>query len=234
MNCTEPRIDAGTSPLRLPRFVLVTSRNPPVQAPAHRSRRLEELAWPELESLLAEGRSTAILPLGSIEQHGPHLPFATDAWIAGELARRLVDRLPEAIELPVVALGCASEHLAFPGTLSLDEETLTAVLCDVAASVSRHGFARLFVFSAHGGNRDALAKALPRMLAVAGSLEILAAPGLGATMELLHGASARYDISADASGHHAWCVRHVDRPAPRRHRQQTRRFRIREILTISP
>jgi creatinine amidohydrolase len=112
-------------------------------------------------------------------------------------------RIPDAIELPVVSFGCASEHLGFPGTLSLECETLAAVLCDLAASVSRHGFARLFVFSAHGGNRDALAAALPRMRAVAGDLQILAAPGLGASMELIHKASAAFDVSADASGHHA-------------------------------
>jgi creatinine amidohydrolase len=167
------------------------------------SRRLEDLTWPELDRFLARGGRTAILPLGSIEQHGPHLPFATDAWIAAELARRLSARLPESIELPVLHLGCASEHLALPGTLSLDESTLASVLCDVAASVARHGFARLFVFSAHGGNRQALERALPRMKAVVKGLEILAAPGLGASMELFHEASARHDVTADASGHHA-------------------------------
>ncbi len=170
---------------------------------ARRSSRLEELTWPELESFLAAGGRTAILPLGSIEQHGPHLPFATDAWIAGELAHRLASRLPETIELPVLALGCASEHLGFPGTLSLGDDTLASVLCDLAACVARHGFSRLFVFSAHGGNRDALAKALPRMRAAASELEILAAPGLGASMELFHGESARHDVEPDASGHHA-------------------------------
>ena len=179
----------------------------PGGAPANeveiRTRRLEELSWPELEGFLAPGGRTAILPLGSIEQHGPHLPFATDAWIAGELARRLCSRLPETIELPVLALGCASEHLEFPGTLSLGDDTLAAVLCDLAANVSRHGFSRLFVFSAHGGNRDALAKALPQMRAAAGDLEILAAPGLGASTELFHGASAQHAVSPDASGHHA-------------------------------
>ncbi|MFN2377132.1 MAG: creatininase family protein [Candidatus Binatia bacterium] len=168
-----------------------------------RTRRLEDLTWPEVETFLAPGGRTAILPLGSIEQHGPHLPFATDAWIAGELARRLRSRLPEAIELPVLSFGCAGEHLAFPGTLSLGDDTLARVLCDLAASVARHGFARLFVFSAHGGNRDALAKALPRMRAVAGDLAILAAPGLGASMDLFHNASAQHGVSADASGHHA-------------------------------
>jgi creatinine amidohydrolase/Fe(II)-dependent formamide hydrolase-like protein len=166
-------------------------------------RRLEHLAWPELDAFLAPGGRTAILPLGSIEQHGPHLPFATDAWIAGELARRLGSRIPESVELPVLPFGCASEHLGFPGTLSLGEETFARVLADIAASVSRHGFARLFVFSAHGGNRRALEQAIPRLREAAGSLEVIVAPGLGATMDVFHRESARHDVSADASGHHA-------------------------------
>ncbi len=166
-------------------------------------RRLEELTWPELDSFLAKGGRTAVLPLGSIEQHGAHLPFATDAWIAGELARRLCARLPESIELPVLPFGCASEHLGFPGTLSLDEDTFASVLANVATSVARHGFDRLFVFSAHGGNRRALEQAIPKMRAAAAGLRILAAPGLGAAMELFHEASARHDVAPDASGHHA-------------------------------
>jgi creatinine amidohydrolase len=103
----------------------------------------------------------------------------------------------------VLPLGCASEHLGFPGTLSLEENTLAGVLGDIAASVAHHGFARLFVFSAHGGNRQALERALPRMRAAAGAMQVLAAPGLGAAMELFHEASARHDVPADASGHHA-------------------------------
>ena len=192
-SCAATSADAAQAPVASPRQREATTN----------TRRLEELTWPELEQFLTPGQRTAILPLGSIEQHGPHLPFATDAWIASELARRLTSRLPEAIELPVVSFGCASEHMAFPGTLSLGDETLAAVLCDVARSVARHGFSRLFVFSAHGGNRDALARALPKMREAAGNLEILAAPGLGATMQQLHDASARHDVAPDASGHHA-------------------------------
>ena len=176
---------------------------PSASGSANRSRRLEEMTWPEVEQFVSSGRCTAVLALGSTEQHGPHLPLATDTWIASELARRLVARLEDALELPVLALGCAREHLSFPGTLSLEEETLASVLCDVAASLARQGFARLFVFSAHGGNRQALAAALPRMRAVAPDLTVFAAPGLGVSMEALHGASARHGIAAGASGHHA-------------------------------
>src|SRR5262249_46964292 len=127
-------------PERSPSTAHVTTR-----AIAGTGSALEQLSWPEVEALLSRGSTTALLALGSTEHHGPHLPLATDTWIAAELARRLCARLPEAIELPVLALGCASEHLSFAGTLSLGETTLAAVLSDVARSLERHGFERLFV-----------------------------------------------------------------------------------------
>lgn len=166
-------------------------------------RVLEDLSWPDLAALLERGCRSAVLPLGSTEQHGPHLPFATDTWIARELARRLCARVADAVELPVVALGCASEHLSFPGTLSLAEPTLVALLCDVARSLERHGFARLFVFSAHGGNRRALTAAEPVLSAAAPGLAIACAPGLPEPAEVFHRESARHGVSPEASGHHA-------------------------------
>ncbi len=120
------------------------------------ARRLEEGVWPEIENLIAEGRRTALIGLGSIEQHGPHLPLGTDRWIADALLEGLADRLEDAIALPAVAIGCASEHLDFPGTLHVEPETLEAILRDLFRSVAHHGFERVFLFTAHGGNVDAL------------------------------------------------------------------------------
>ena len=117
---------------------------------------LEWAVWPEIEAGLAAGRRTALVPLGSIEQHGPHLPLATDRWIADALARVLAERLPDAIALPAIPFGCASEHLDFAGTLHIKAETLEALLRDLVSSLARHGFERAFVFTAHGGNVDAL------------------------------------------------------------------------------
>ncbi|MEZ4280026.1 MAG: creatininase family protein [Myxococcota bacterium] len=117
---------------------------------------LEEAVWPELERSIAAGRRTAIVALGSIEQHGPHLPLATDRWIAEALAKGLAERVGDAIAVPAIPFGCASEHLDFPGTLHVEPETLEATLDDLLASLRRHGFERAFVFSAHGGNAAAL------------------------------------------------------------------------------
>ena len=122
-------------------------------------RELVSASWPEIEAGLADEHRVAIVPLGSTEQHGPHLPFATDTWIADELGARLARTLPDAVLLPTLPLGAASEHLAFPGTLSLRPETLIELLRDVARSLCQHGFREIFCFSAHGGNLAALRSA---------------------------------------------------------------------------
>ncbi len=117
----------------------------------------EARVWPEVEAAIAAGRRTALIGLGSVEQHGPHLPLGTDRWIAEALLARLEDRLDDAIALPAIAIGCASEHMDFAGTLHVEPETLEAILADLLGCVARHGFERAFVFTAHGGNLDALA-----------------------------------------------------------------------------
>jgi creatinine amidohydrolase len=131
--------------------------------------RARDLAWPELAAELAAGPRFAILPLGATEQHGPHLPFATDTWIGDALATRLAARFPDAVACPTLPFGCSREHLAFPGTVDLAAATLAAVLTDVLTSLARHGFAGALVFSAHGGNYAALAAMLPALRAGSGA-----------------------------------------------------------------
>jgi creatinine amidohydrolase len=167
------------------------------------ANRLERLTWPELAGLLAAGPRTAVIPLGSTEQHGPHLPFATDTWIADALAERFCARVEGAVSCPTVALGCSREHLAFPGTLDLDPRTLGAVLHDLVTSLRGHGFACVFVFSAHGGNYAALRAVLPDLRAAAGPMQVIAFTDLEGLTAVLHRASAAVGVAPGASGHHA-------------------------------
>lgn len=101
---------------------------------------------------IAEAAPTmAILPIGSCEQHGPHLPIGTDAmtatWLADSVSREL-----GALRLPTLAYGTSAEHRGFAGTVSLGAETLAAVVRDIADAVADSGIKRLAVISGHGGN----------------------------------------------------------------------------------
>ncbi len=167
------------------------------------TRRFEALTSPEVAAAIAGGRTTAVLPLGATEQHGAHLPLATDSWIADALAERLCARLPEAVRLPTLTVGCSPEHLDFPGTLSLAAGTLAAVLGDVLASLARQGFERVFLFSAHGGNVGPLEEALPKLRESTPELEVSAFTDLARLTGRLHECSAGFGVSAAAAGHHA-------------------------------
>jgi len=167
------------------------------------SRRLERLSWPDVDALLASGCRTALLPLGSTEQHGPHLPLATDTLIADAVAERVCARLPDVVRLPALPLGCASEHLSFAGTLSLGEGTLEAVLRDVGSALARHGFARLLVFSAHGGNYGVLRAAAQRVAPALAPLRLEPFCDFPALLATLAAVSARCGVSVDDAGQHA-------------------------------
>ena len=108
---------------------------------------------------LAERDPVVILPLGAVEQHGPHLPLSTDHDIGlGLLAaafRLLPDDFP-AWALPPQAIGSSREHAAFPGTLSLEPELLVEVVEVIGAGLARSGIRRLMLSNSHGGNRHAL------------------------------------------------------------------------------
>src|SRR5687767_7077536 len=108
----------------------------------------------------AAGRDpVVILPLAAIEQHGPHLPLSTDLDIGmGLLAsafRHLPDDFPAWV-LPPQAVGSSREHVRFPGTVSLDPELLSSVICQYGVALSRCGIRRLLISNSHGGNRAAL------------------------------------------------------------------------------
>lgn len=97
------------------------------------------------------GATVAVLPVGSFEQHGPHLPLSTDTLIAAAIARR-VARDHSLLLLPPVALGCSHEHAGFAGSVSISSSTLTAIIQDVAESLRAAAVPKLVVVNAHGGN----------------------------------------------------------------------------------
>jgi creatinine amidohydrolase len=115
--------------------------------------RWEDLASPEFGTLDPE-RTVAVLPVGAIEQHGPHLPVAVDTCLIDAVVQRALKRLPDGapvLILPTTAIGKSNEHIDFPGTLTLSAETLGRVWYELGASVRRAGLRKILLFNGHGG-----------------------------------------------------------------------------------
>ncbi|ODU04039.1 MAG: mycofactocin system creatininase family protein [Pseudonocardia sp. SCN 72-86] len=116
---------------------------------------LRDLTWPQLRA----SRPTLVVPVGSVEQHGPHLPLDTDVRIAEAVAAGLLARAPELVVAPAVAYGAAGEHEGFPGTVSIGHEALRLLLVEYGRSACRWAGRLLFV-NGHGGNLVTLVEAV--------------------------------------------------------------------------
>jgi len=123
----------------------------------HTARYLPYLTSREIADLANKELAAIILPLASIEQHGPHLPVFTDSIILEEVLDRALMLLPKDCPvyfLPLQAYGKSNEHSGIPGTITLSSRTLVRVLMDIGMSVSRSGFRRLVILNGHGGNTE--------------------------------------------------------------------------------
>ncbi len=120
------------------------------------------LTGPEIRAVAARPDALAVLPIGSLEQHGPHLPVITDTASASaaavRAARLVADEMPVLV-LPGLWTGMSEHHLPFGGTISLNFDELRGVLSGVVRSLRAIGFARLLVVNGHGGNVEPLAVA---------------------------------------------------------------------------
>jgi creatinine amidohydrolase/Fe(II)-dependent formamide hydrolase-like protein len=116
-----------------------------------------EMTWEEADKRLKQV-DIALLPVGAIEQHGPHLPLDTDAYDADYLARRVAQACsrPRPLVLPLVPYGVSYHHEDFKGTLSIDNQTLTGLVYDIGMSAARNGVKKLVVINGHGGNAPAI------------------------------------------------------------------------------
>ncbi len=112
--------------------------------------RLAGATWPYLPE-----RPLLLVPLGAVEQHGHHLPLATDTTVACAVAEAAVDDLDGALLAPALAYGASGEHEDFPGTVSIGTEALTGLLVEYGRSACRW-VGRLVLVNGHGGNLDAL------------------------------------------------------------------------------
>jgi creatinine amidohydrolase len=114
--------------------------------------KLLDMTWEE-----AKGKQSIVLPIGSIEQHGPHLPLGTDTLVAEAVSNEIAARL-NAVVGPSIVPGVSKEHMDFPGTLTLSEETFVKKIEEVCKSLQSHGFTDVMLVNGHGGNKKALSK----------------------------------------------------------------------------
>ena len=115
---------------------------------------LERMTWPQAQEAFKR-TSFVVVPIGSTEQHGPHLPLGTDFMVAEELARRVGERA-NVIVTPTLPIGYAQYHAVFPGTLSLSEKTLTRALIEICENLLRYGTTHILFMDGHGGNMTSL------------------------------------------------------------------------------
>lgn len=121
-----------------------------------------------------------LLPIAAVEQHGPHLPLATDIIIGTGIVQRALDMLAadtqptRLLKMPCLALGSSLEHSHFPGTVSLSAKQMTDQIRAVGAAIARAGMRRLIVFNSHGGNKAVLDTAALQLRAEHGLLVVKA------------------------------------------------------------
>ncbi len=128
---------------------------------ARGAQRLVDRPWRDV------GRPVVLVPVGSTEQHGPHLPLDTDAMVASIVCGALVDRLAadgvDAVIAPAIAYGASGEHQDFPGTISIGAQALTFLLLEFGRSASSWA-ARIVFVNGHGGNVESLSTAVPLLI----------------------------------------------------------------------
>jgi len=114
----------------------------------------ERLTWPEVRRAASEDR-VALIPVATLEDHGPHLPIDADLRIAAELCRRVAEGMPsETVLLPAIPHGYSPHHMDFPGAITIGWDTFTRYCTDVGTSLAHHGFQRMLFVNGHGSNQN--------------------------------------------------------------------------------
>ena len=109
---------------------------------------------PDLRKLIKKKKQIAIIPVGSIEQHGPHLPISTDSDIVTEISLQFSDKI-NGVLLPTINYGISDEHFPF-FNLSIKKSTLSRILEDICESLIKNGISRILIINGHYGNLDSL------------------------------------------------------------------------------
>jgi len=168
-----------------------------------RSIRMAEMTSPDIKSAIKQGYTTVVVAVGSTEQHGPHLPTMTDTRIGDEVAHRVAMKLGHTLQASTITFGCSRHHLAFPGTISLRDETLRMIILDYIDSLIRSGFKRIVFLPIHGGNFPIVQTTLKEAQKAHQGIEIMGVTDQMKLLDCLNAASAEFGIKANESGAHA-------------------------------
>jgi creatinine amidohydrolase len=162
---------------------------------------LDRMTWAAVKEEIKKGRDTVVVPLGSTEQHGRHMPLGTDSVLGDEIGLGLADRLG-AFLAPTVRFGCSEHHLAFPGTISIGEDTFQRLVIDIVASLSGHGFRRIVLLPTHGGNFKPLETVVAQLEPVEG-VSVIAFTDLPGLVNKAFESSRTFGVDAVKSGAHS-------------------------------
>jgi len=143
------------------------------EGPVKNTVRWDHLTWPQIKAM-SEQKAIVLIPIGSIEQHGPHLPVGCDSILATAISERiaaeLADRGKPCIVAPTLTVANSMHHMGFPGSMTLDLSTYASVLSQYCECIAGHGFKRIVLINGHGGNTN------PSQAALVGIIEKLGFP----------------------------------------------------------
>jgi creatinine amidohydrolase len=118
--------------------------------------RYDYYTWPEMKEVIAR-QPVCIIPIGSVEDHGRHLPLDIDNYLIGSLCDEVARRIPdEVVLLPLIPFGFEDHHMSFPGTISIGAQHLEAFVLDITLSLAHHGFQKILIADGHGSNMPIL------------------------------------------------------------------------------
>lgn len=165
---------------------------------------MEEMSWAQIKEAIDGGKNVVVFACGAVEQHGPHLPTGTDAFLGTATAERAARMAGNALVAPTIRPGLSQHHMHFPGSLSLRPETFLALLQDYCVSLACHGFRRIVMFPSHGGNVDMMKAHLPYIAhSLDGKAEVRLALRAAVDFERAITFAAEKGISAGRAGVHA-------------------------------
>ncbi|MBN1329252.1 MAG: creatininase family protein [Candidatus Heimdallarchaeota archaeon] len=165
--------------------------------------KIENLTWLDIKKYLDTGYRTIVVAVGSIEQHGPHLPLKTDTIIGENLVTEITKKLGKALQGPTISFGCSNHHMCFPGTISLKPETLKAIISDYVFCMIQHGFQNIIFIPSHGGNFKVLEEIISKLDREYPTIKITGFTDLYKYIDITMQFSVEEGISKEVAGAHA-------------------------------